>query len=100
MGSLRIFVFSISFLITGVVAAAAQTATPPNIDPATLRLIQDAAQKGVPLNSVSSVQDNVSVAAVLLPKSVSKVVFGKEIADKYAVIELTIANHNQDVPNY
>jgi hypothetical protein len=59
-------------------------------------LIQDAAQKGVPLNSASGVQDNVSIAAVLLPKSVSQVVFGTEIADKYAAIELTIANHNQD----
>jgi len=42
-----------------------------------------------------TVEDNITVEAVLLPYSVSQHVFGKEVATNYIAIELTISNHSQ-----
>jgi hypothetical protein len=47
-----------------------------------------------PLTAVSDVSFSVSVDAVLLPPSVTKRIFGKEISDHYAVVQLTVSNHN------
>src|SRR5581483_7402750 len=62
------------------------------LDAATSQKLQDAAEKSIPIQSNIKVADNVSVEAVLLPERVCKEVFGKEIAQNYAAIELTISN--------
>ena len=60
--------------------------------------LKDAAQKGIPLPNASStdVTNNTSVEATLIPASIAKTVFGKEIANHYAVISLTISDQSSD----
>lgn len=43
-----------------------------------------------------TVQDNVSVHTVLLPFDICRRVFGKEVADHYAAIELIVSNHSDE----
>lgn len=59
---------------------------------------KSAIQKGTPLTHVSStdVTGNISVEATLIPASVARTVFGKEIANNYAVIGLVISNRSSD----
>jgi hypothetical protein len=57
--------------------------------------VQDAAKKGFPLTSSSTdVTGSVSVEATLIPASIARTVFGKEVANNYAVISLTITNRS------
>jgi len=65
---------------------AGKTGSPPTLPPA----------DGMPLPVISDVQSSVSVEAVLLPSSIARRIFGKSIADNYAVVQMTISNHNQD----
>jgi hypothetical protein len=65
--------------------AGAQTANTPDLN---------AAQQGIPLRANLNVTDNVSIEAVLLPKNVCSRVFGKEIANNYAAVQLTISNRS------
>jgi hypothetical protein len=60
--------------------------------------LKDAAQKGISLTNASStdVTNNTSVEATLIPASIARTVFGKEIANHYAVISLTISNQSSD----
>lgn len=60
--------------------------------------VEDAAQQGFPLSNVSiaDVTDNVSVEATVIPASIAKTVFGKEVSNNYAVIALTISNRSPD----
>jgi hypothetical protein len=59
--------------------------------------VDDAAKKGFPLTSSSTdVTGNVSVEATLIPAKVATTVFGKEVANNYAVIALTISNRSSD----
>jgi hypothetical protein len=59
---------------------------------------KSAIQKGTPLSHVSStdVTGNISVEATLIPASVARTVFGKEIANNYAVIGLVVSNRSSD----
>ena len=50
----------------------------------------------VPLQTQNNVSNSVSVDSVLLPYKVAKKTFGGEIADNYAVVQITISNHNSD----
>ena len=68
----------------------------PNLDPAEVRLLLDAAKKGFALQTVATVQGNVSVEAVLLPATIARKVFGKEVGDNYAAVELTVSNRSRD----
>lgn len=54
--------------------------------------LQDAKAHGFTLPTDIAVGGNITVEAVLLPASVSKVLFGRAISNQYAVIELTISN--------
>lgn len=67
----------------------------PQLDSKLVQQIKDALAKGFPLTT-QTVADNVSVEAVLLPANVCKKVFGKEIAQNYATVELTISNRSQE----
>jgi hypothetical protein len=58
--------------------------------------VQQAAKQGFPLSTTSNVIDNVSVEAVLIPPKVARNVFGKTVADNYAVIALTISNRSSE----
>jgi hypothetical protein len=53
---------------------------------------KETASQGVPLKSSTTVKDNVLVHAVLLPRGPAASVFGRDIADNYAVVQLTISN--------
>src|ERR1700722_18149352 len=48
--------------------------------------VKAAASTGFKLSASTSVSDVVSVDAVMLPASISKKVFGKEVGNNYAVI--------------
>jgi hypothetical protein len=63
---------------------APQTSVAPVVDPS----------KAVPLVGVSDVHGNVTVEASLLPYSVSRRIFGTEIAKHYAIVQLVISNHD------
>lgn len=60
--------------------------------------VKSAIQKGTPLTHVSStdVTSNISVEATLIPAGIARTVFGKEIANNYAVIALTVSNRSAD----
>jgi hypothetical protein len=52
--------------------------------------------QGIPLKADLTVKGNVSVQAVLIPYEIGRRVFGKEIAKKYAIVQLTINNRSAD----
>jgi hypothetical protein len=77
-----------------VVSQAAQT----HVDDTdkTKAKLTEAAKEGLPLNTDLTVRGNVTLQAVLIPTHVARRVFGKEVADNYAVIELNINNKSSD----
>jgi hypothetical protein len=56
--------------------------------------IDNAAKKGIPLTVTSNVSDQASLQAVLVPASLARKIFGKEIAENCAVVEVIISNHD------
>jgi hypothetical protein len=66
------------------------------LDTKTRKTMDDAAKKGHPLTVVGAVSNKVSVEAVLLPYDVARHVFGREVADSYASVEITVSNHSTD----
>ena len=75
---------------------ASNPQTQDQLDAKTRKVMDDAAKKGHPLTVVGALRDKVSVEAVLLPYDVSRHVFGREVADNYATVEITVSNHNPD----
>lgn len=59
-------------------------------------LLDRAARNGNGLKTEINVNGNVSVQAVLIPRGDARRIFGKEIADNYAVVELNVGNKSQD----
>jgi hypothetical protein len=66
------------------------------VDAATKQKLLDAAQSSFPLPAKLNVADNVSIEAVLLPERVCREVFGKEISENYATVELTVSNRSHE----
>jgi len=66
---------------------------PKPLDANASKLLQTAKSEGFPL-ATETVADHVSVEAVLLPPKVCNRVFGKEIAQNFAAVELTISNRS------
>jgi hypothetical protein len=66
-------------------AAAAQQRLAP---------LKEASSAGAVLDTTSNVADSLNIEAVMLPSDVVKRVFGREVSDNYAVIEVNIANRN------
>lgn len=61
------------------------------------KLLQDAAKKGTPVVVKNlSVNDSVRAQAVLIPQRDARLIFGKEIANNYAVIQLVVGNKSDD----
>lgn len=58
--------------------------------------LDQAKKQGLRLPADLTVKGNVTAQAVLIPPDVAEHVFGGEIADNYAVIELTVTNKSPD----
>lgn len=58
--------------------------------------LRDAQDQGFALPTDAALDGNATIEAVLLPAAISKALFGKAIANQYAVIELTISNKSHD----
>ena len=58
--------------------------------------LSQARKQGFALHTVLPVKGNVTAQAVLIPSYVAKHIFGGEIANNYAVIELTVTNKSSD----
>ncbi len=71
-----------------------KTASPENADAATT--VKNVASQGFQLSASTNVSDQVSVEAVMLPASVSKKIFGKEVGNNYAVVELIVTNRSTE----
>ncbi len=87
------------FLICGLAMTAAHVTLTGAQDKSSgaANVMKDAAQNGFPLTSSSTdVTGNISVESVLIPAKIAKTVFGKEISNNYAIIELTISNRSSD----
>lgn len=74
--------------------ASKKTASPENGDAAAT--VKNVASQGFQLSASTNVSEQVSVEAVMLPASISKKIFGKEVGSNYAVIELTVSNRSTD----
>jgi hypothetical protein len=60
------------------------------------RKLDQAIKNGAPLQTRASVGDKVRAQAVLIPRVDARRIFGKEIADNYAVIEVNVGNKSED----
>ncbi|MDX6404672.1 MAG: hypothetical protein QOH70_2127 [Blastocatellia bacterium] len=60
------------------------------------KLLADAAKNGNRLLTEITVNGNVHVQAVLIPKVDAKRIFGKDIGENYAVIEVNVGNKSPD----
>jgi hypothetical protein len=78
-------------LLTFSSATLAQT----TLDPNTQRLLQQAARNGNPIHTEITVNSSVHVEAVLIPRLDAKRVFGKEISENYAVMQVIVGNKSK-----
>jgi hypothetical protein len=60
------------------------------------RAMQNAARNGRPLETEINVHGNVTAQAVLIPRVDARRIFGDEIANNYAVIEVNVGNKSPD----
>src|SRR5882724_5100022 len=72
--------------------ASAQTAQ----DEKSQKLLAQAAKNGNGLKTEITVNDNVHAQAVLIPRIDARRIFGNEIANNYAVIEVNVGNKSAD----
>lgn len=79
---------SLTLLLCLASAALAQSTQDKKLD--------QAIKNGTPLQTRSSVGENVRAQAVLIPSVDARRIFGKEIADNYAVIEVNVGNKSPD----
>ena len=56
--------------------------------------IDNASKKGIPLTTTSNVSQEASIQAVLIPASLAKKIFGKEVSQNYAVVEVIVSNRD------
>ncbi len=56
--------------------------------------IETACKKGVPIAIKSNVSQSASLQAVLIPATLAKRIFGKEVSQNYAVVEVIISNRD------
>lgn len=60
------------------------------------QMLKIAAKNGIKLPILGTVTDSVSASAVLIPRVDARRMFGKEIANNYAVIEINLGNKSSD----
>jgi hypothetical protein len=77
-----------------MVKNAGQNAIPNNAGQDAI--VSNAAQKnvGIQMTVVSNVEDVADIQAVLIPASLARKIFGKEVANNYAVVEVIVANND------
>jgi hypothetical protein len=80
----------ISLLLT--VCLGSVTLAQDSLDPKTKKLLDQAAKNGNGLQTEITVNASVHVQAVLIPRIDAKRIFGKEIGENYAVIEVNVGN--------
>lgn len=85
---LAIFMLVACFCLDLAAAAQAPAAIAAQI------AAENTAKQGIAVSTASDLSSTVSVEAVLLPYSVAKRTFGKEVAEKYAVVSLTVSNRD------
>src|ERR1035437_3196325 len=84
----------VSLVLATLLPAFSQTHT---LDKETnAAVLSTAAREGVEIPAKSTVRDSVGVTAVLLTQPAVRRLFGKEIANTYAVVQLTISNKSAD----
>ena len=102
-----LLVFGVGWVLTQSIRAAAQTAggsVTPAAAPKAPKVAADATKKdaakaaegGIALKATTNVNDNVNTQVVLLPRPQAERVFSKEIARRYAVVQVTIDNKSKD----
>jgi len=84
---MKLALISLSLLLCFASATLAQTT-----DPQTQKLLAQAAKNGNAVASEITVSSSVHVQAVLIPQVDAKRIFGDEIANNYAVIQLIVGN--------
>ena len=89
---MKLILLALSLLICFSSASLAQNTTDPN----TQRLLEQAARNGRTVPSEITVNSSVHVQAVLIPRPDAKRIFGKEISENYAVIQLVVGNKSPD----
>jgi hypothetical protein len=82
--------------IAALSALYAQIPAAGSKDAAEKQKLLDAAAGGVSLPANMTVTGNAEVQAVLLPPKICKKLFGKEVSESYAAIELIVSNNSQD----
>ena len=87
---MKLILVSLSILVSFHSVLAQQI-----LDAKTKKLLEQAARGGNGLNSEISVRSSVHVQAVLIPQIDAKRIFGQEISDNYAVIQLIVGNKSQ-----
>jgi hypothetical protein len=65
-------------------------------DPKTRKLLEQAAKNGNAMRTEITVNGNVHAQAVLIPRVDARRIFGSEIANNYAVIEVNVGNKSRD----
>jgi len=95
---LRHRIFTIACAFTLIASSSLSAAAQGSSSDKAVSAVKDAAQKGFKLPNTNStdVTGNVSVEATLIPPGIAKTVFSKEVANNYAVIELTVSNRGSD----
>src|SRR5215203_892084 len=71
-------------------------AQPEAQDEKSRKLLEEAASNGNALRTEISVNGNVHAQAVLIPRVDARRIFGSEIANNYAVIEVNVGNKTPD----
>jgi hypothetical protein len=59
-------------------------------------VIDNAGKKGIPLTTTSNVSQEASIQAVLIPSSLAQRIFGKEVSQNYAVVEVIVSNRDSN----
>ncbi len=89
----------LTLIISLFVVSTLQGQNSPKADAAAQaqkKLVTDAVSAGTPLPATINVADNVNIEAVMLPKKITNRVFGKDVAENYAVIEVNVSNRSSD----
>ena len=83
-------------LVLMVCSCCTAFAQPSKKEAQTQKMLEAAAAKGKPVATESTVRNNVSAQAVMIPQVDARRIFGKEIANNYAIVEVNVGNKSPD----
>jgi hypothetical protein len=90
----RVVLISLASLLGTSVHAQTGTPTQPPVVVTPQPATPLPKAEGTPISVVNNVSSSVSVDAVLLPASIGQRIFGKAISSHYAIVQMTVSNHN------